>query len=403
MFRMQGPMTQRTKTVLALALTQAACLAAGLWIQHQFLAAVATSTPLVGEESEAGAAGPAGKTTAPGDSRLAIHLLAFLWIMGLQGGAAWLVLSRMQVEQERLTNASQEQSLLRAREVVRTRDAVIFGLAKLAESRDPDTGHHLERIALYSTRLAMAMRRHPKFRSVITQSFIHSIGISSALHDIGKVGVEDSILLKPGRLTPDEREKIQEHTRYGGDCIRLIQKRVDDPTFLEMALEIAMHHHEKWDGTGYPHGLHGENIPLAARVVAIADVYDALSVRRVYKPAYPHEECVDRIRRDAGSHFDPDIVEVFLSIHTKFRDIARRLGAGAEVEENALDGAANGIERSYAEMKMTEEQQQLLEATVRESSAAKSERQLSAVRPAAAADAARFRPASQQAGNTSDA
>ena len=364
MFRMFGSIPQRTKTALALALTQAVCLATGLWIQHQFLAAVTETADRAGHQALTQEGGPENARTASSGSQVAVHILSFLWIIGLQGGAAWLLLSRMQLEQERIATASQEQSLLRAREVVQTRDAVIFGLAKLAESRDPDTGHHLERIALYSTRLAMAMRRHPKFRGIVRQSFVHSIGISSALHDIGKVGVEDSILLKPGRLTTAERQKVQEHTRHGGDCIRQIQKRVGDPTFLEMALEIAMHHHEKWDGTGYPHGLRGEAIPLAARIVAIADVYDALSVRRVYKPAFPHDECVERIRRDAGSHFDPDIVEVFLSIHTKFRDIAKRLGAGADENVAASAATANAIERSHAEMKMTEQQQLVLESTM---------------------------------------
>jgi putative two-component system response regulator len=171
------------------------------------------------------------------------------------------------------------------------------------------------------------MRRHPKFQNVVTRSFVNSIGISSALHDIGKVGVDDAVLLKPGPLTSDEYRRIQQHAVIGGECIRQIQRRVGDPMFLELSREIALHHHEKWDGQGYPQGLAGEEIPLAARIVAIADVYDALSVRRVYKDPYPHEVCVEKIRRDSGHHFDPDIVEVFLTIQHEFRETAARFAA----------------------------------------------------------------------------
>lgn len=342
-------MQQRTRTIAVLAVTQAVCLAAGLWIQHQFLAALAKS-----DRDAAAAARAAGETGefVQGESQLAAHALAYLWIVGLQGGTAWLVMSRMHGEQDRLQNQSQEESLLRAREVLRTRDAVIFGLAKLAESRDPDTGHHLERIALYSTRLAAAMRRHPKFRNLVTRSFVNSIGIGSALHDIGKVGVEDAVLLKPGPLTSDEYRRIQQHTILGGECIRQIQRRVGDPMFLELSREIAMYHHEKWDGSGYPQGLAGEEIPLAARIVAIADVYDALSVRRVYKDPYPHEVCVEKIRKDAGRHFDPELVEVFLAIQHQFQEVAARF-AVFEADFLQQDRTSPAAEaRNFAEMRM---------------------------------------------------
>lgn len=349
-------MQQRSKTILVLGASQAVCLAAGLWIQQSVLAAM----------EAAQLRQPAAEHTTsevPVMNRVAIHAMSFVWIIGMQVGAAWLVFSRMHGEQQRLQSQSQEESLLRAREVLRTRDAVIFGLAKLAESRDPDTGHHLERIALYSTRLATAMRRHPKFRSVVTRSFVHSIGISSALHDIGKVGVEDAILLKPGPLTPEEYVRIQLHTELGGECIRQIQRRVGDPMFLELAREIAMHHHERWDGRGYPHGLAGEDIPLAARIVAIADVYDALSVRRVYKDPYPHDVCVEKIRKDAGEHFDPDIVDVFLSIQDQFQEISQRF-AVIEAELDTRSTGPHGDTRSFAELSMSDEQLQLLQRTL---------------------------------------
>jgi response regulator RpfG family c-di-GMP phosphodiesterase len=240
---------------------------------------------------------------------------------------------------------------------------VIFGLAKLAESRDPDTGHHLERIALYSTRIAQAVRRHPKFRDVVTAQFVRTIGISSALHDIGKVGVEDAILLKPGLLTDAERHRIQVHAALGGDCIRQIERRLGNSTFLSMAREIALYHHERWDGQGYPHGLKAEDIPLAARIVSIADVYDALSVKRVYKEALPHEVCIDKIRREAGKQFDPDLVEVFLSIEPQIAEISARL-KGQSREQVDLGELFDIAHRTPA--RMTPEQEQLLEKTLAE-------------------------------------
>lgn len=349
-------MHQRTRTIAVLAITQAACLAAGLWIQQQFLSALSQS-----ERAAAVVGSGDVESLGPGvENRAVAHVLAYLWIVGLQGGAAWLVMSRMHGEQDRLQTQSQEESLLRAREVLRTRDAVIFGLAKLAESRDPETGHHLERIALYSTRLATAMRRHPKFRDVVTRSFVNSIGISSALHDIGKVGVEDAVLLKPGPLTSDEYRRIQQHTVLGGECIRQIQRRVGDPMFLELSREIALHHHERWDGAGYPQGMAGAEIPLAARIVAVADVYDALSVRRVYKDPYSHDVCVEKIRRDAGKHFDPDIVDVFLSIEHQFREVAARFTVfEADFLQQERTSPA-GDARNFAEMRVGGEAEEVL-------------------------------------------
>jgi HD-GYP domain-containing protein (c-di-GMP phosphodiesterase class II) len=354
-------MPQRTKTVLILAAGQAACLAAGLWIQQRLLSAVSAQRA----GSWAGSvADPGSTSSAPNTANaLAVHVLTFSWISGLQGLASWLLLTRLQGEQDREKSRSREESLIRARDLVRTRDAVIFGLAKLAESRDPETGHHLERIALYSTRLASALRRHHKYQRVVTTSFVRSIGISSALHDIGKVGVEDAILLKPGTLTPEERKCIEQHTGYGGECIRQIQQRIGDPTFLEMAREIASHHHERWDGSGYPDGLSGEQIPLAARIVAIADVYDALSVRRVYKAPFPHEACVAKIRNEAGRHFDPDLVDVFLSIQSQFREIAERFVAlDRHSDASRRNTAARA--RDHVESRMTDNEERLLCATL---------------------------------------
>lgn len=299
--------------------SQSACLLAGLLAHYQLLSAVRQSQ--TGDYSSRPAASLDEPTLST--EEIMVYPFSFIWTAGLQSISAWLILQQMQGRHSKREQQTQEESLLTAKELVRTRDAIIFGLAKLAESRDPDTGHHLERIALYATRLATALRRHPKYRSEVSPTFIRMIGISSALHDIGKVGVADSILLKPGKLTEGERFKIQVHTKLGGDCIRQIEQRLGNSHFLQMAREIALHHHERWDGSGYPDGLKGEQIPLAARIVAIADVYDALSVKRVYKDAYAHEICVEKIRCEAGRQFDPGLVEVFLSIEEHFREIAQ--------------------------------------------------------------------------------
>ena len=277
--------------------------------------------------------------------------IAFLWIAGLQAIGTYVLLLKLPRGQARERARSDEETLRRAQDLVRTRDAVIIGLAKLAEARDPDTGHHLDRIGLYSTSLAVALRRHPKFRQKITPAFIRLIGVSSALHDIGKVGIEDAILLKPGKLTKEEFIKMQAHATLGGKCLQKIEQRLGTSNFLEMAREIALYHHESWDGTGYPHGLIGERIPLAARIVAIADVYDAMAFKRVYKKAMPHEVCVDEIRAGTGKKFDPELVKVFLEVQRQFQEIARKysptraallgdeatgLDLAAELEEKVL-------------------------------------------------------------------
>ena len=254
----------------------------------------------------------------------AAGVITFLLMAGLQGLVSYLAFMRLQdVSNAKQQNwSSDEESLRRTQALIRTRDTIIFGLAKLAESRDTDTGQHLERISLYSTLLATALRRVSKFRDDITPAFVRLIGISSALHDIGKVGIEDAILLKPGPLTVEERQRIQQHAQIGSECLASMERRLGTSNFLQMANQIALYHHERWNGMGYPHGLSGEAIPLAARIVAIADVYDALSIRRTYKEPWPHEQCVDKIREQAGQHFDPDMVEVFLEVDEQFREIA---------------------------------------------------------------------------------
>ncbi len=248
----------------------------------------------------------------------AVGLVSAFWTWAVMSIAGMVILGKFHDRAEKLRMRAASESLRQAQSLVRTRDAVIFGLAKLADSRDPETGAHLERIAAYSTALTQTLRKHPKFASRITPSFMRLIGISSALHDIGKVGIEDEILRKPGPLSDPERRRMQHHTTIGGKCLHEIEQRLGSSNFLQMAREIAFAHHERWDGKGYPRGMAGEEIPLAARIVAVADVYDALSSRRVYKDPIPHERCVQIIREGAGTQFDPDIVEAWLTIQGRF-------------------------------------------------------------------------------------
>ncbi|MBN2509132.1 MAG: PAS domain S-box protein [Spirochaetales bacterium] len=201
--------------------------------------------------------------------------------------------------------------------------AAILGFAKLTEFRDKGTGKHLERMREYARVLVTKLKDNPKYANYITDSYIEDIYISATLHDVGKVGVEDHILLKEGPLTDEEYEKIKEHVKLGGRALAEIDVSMDKRSFLTIGKEIAYYHHEKWDGTGYPEGRKGEHIPLSARIVAIADVYDALTSERSYKKAYTHEEAVRIITEESGKHFDPEIVQVFLANHEVFQRIKR--------------------------------------------------------------------------------
>jgi HD-GYP domain-containing protein (c-di-GMP phosphodiesterase class II) len=251
-------------------------------------------------------------------------LTALLWISAVLGLSVILIVTRAYDGLVRRHAASEERSIHRTQAFVRTRDAIIFGLAKLADSRDPETGEHLERMTLYCSRLASAMRRLPKYRRSVNSRYVRLIELSSALHDIGKVGIEDRILRKPGPLDADERTKMEKHSEIGGQCLAQIERRLGASNFLQMAGQIAWSHHERWDGAGYPHGLSGESIPLSARIVALTDMYDALSSRRCYKEAFSHERCVRIIQAEAGKQLDPDLVEIFMSIERHFEQIAAR-------------------------------------------------------------------------------
>lgn len=205
-----------------------------------------------------------------------------------------------------------------------TRDVTIFALAKLAESRDTDTGAHLERVRHYSRALASYLRFQPGFSDQIDDEFIQLIFLTSPLHDIGKVGIPDAILLKPDRLTPEEFDYMKRHTTIGADTLEAALKAHPEALYLQMARDIALTHHERYDGAGYPLGLSGAHIPVAGRIVALADVYDALTSRRVYKLAYSADTARSLITDQRGKQFDPTIVDAFLALEPEFDSIRRQ-------------------------------------------------------------------------------
>lgn len=207
-----------------------------------------------------------------------------------------------------------------------TRDLAIFALAKLAESRDPETGAHLERVRSYSRALARQLAKNPRFAEEVDENYIHLIYLTSPLHDIGKVGVPDHVLLKPGRLTADEFEIMKTHTTLGAETLDAAVREYPGARFLQMARNIAATHHEWLDGSGYPAKLRGNQIPLCGRIVALADVYDALTSKRVYKDAFGHETARDIIIQESGTHFDPDVVAAFLDCQEQFISIRAAFG-----------------------------------------------------------------------------
>ena len=213
----------------------------------------------------------------------------------------------------------------KVQEISASQMATIFALVKLSESRDDETGNHIERTASLCRLIAQRMDLLPRYADRINEEFIDNIYHASPLHDIGKVGIPDAILLKPGRLIPEEFEIMKTHTTIGFNTLAQVEQRYTHNTFLQMGMDIAIGHHEKWDGSGYPQGLAGENIPLAARIMAIVDVYDALRSKRVYKEAFSHEKSRAIIAEGAGSHFDPYLVELFMQIHQDFQTIRDNL------------------------------------------------------------------------------
>ena len=202
-----------------------------------------------------------------------------------------------------------------------TQSAAILGFARLTEYRDQDTGTHLEHLREYTRVLALGLAKLPAYSSYITADYVDDLCLSSVLHDVGKVGIEDAVLRKPGKLSPAEFEKIKEHARLGGEALSAVDRELKQQSFLTIGKEVAFSHHERWDGSGYPAGKKHDQIPLSARIVALADVYDALTSKRSYKDALSHEDAARIIMAERGTHFDPDIVDVFAQNLDAFRRI----------------------------------------------------------------------------------
>jgi putative two-component system response regulator len=236
-----------------------------------------------------------------------------------------LVKSRIHNHIELKNHRDSLEELVKARtkELELTQEVTIDCMAATAEYRDPETGGHIKRIQKYVKILAEKLINHPNFKDYLNPRIIESLYLSSPLHDIGKVGIRDDILLKPGKLTDEEFKIMEQHTVIGRDAIAVSIKNLPvADSFLKYAMEIAISHHEKWNGTGYPYGLRNNEIPIPGRLMAVADVYDALISRRVYKPPFSHEKALAIIKDGRGEHFDPDIVDAFVQIEDQFRKVA---------------------------------------------------------------------------------
>ena len=223
-----------------------------------------------------------------------------------------------------------------------SRDVMLFTLAKLTESRDNETGMHLERMREYCRILAQELSGWKRYRDEIDGEYIQLLYLTSPLHDIGKVGIPDRVLLKPGRLTTEEFEVMKQHTTIGGNTLLAATEAHPEARFLAMARDIAFTHHERFDGTGYPFGLRGDQIPLCGRLTAMADVYDALTSRRVYKPKFSHEEAFKIIVEGIGTHFDPDVGEAFLRREEDIIKVSRAL-EGTELAPTSTLSAPEGV------------------------------------------------------------
>ena len=229
----------------------------------------------------------------------------------------------------------------RVRELSAVQDITIYAMATLAETRDNETGNHIRRTQNYVITLATKLAENPKYAVQLPRQDIELLYKSAPLHDIGKIGIPDRILLKPGRLTPEEFEIMKTHAAIGKSSIQAAEQLVGMPdSFLRFAKEISGSHHEKWDGSGYPEGLAGEAIPLSARLMALADVYDALISKRVYKEAFSHEVARNIIVQGRGTHFDPAVIDAFIALEQDFIDIARRFSDNDTEQKASLPAPA---------------------------------------------------------------
>jgi putative two-component system response regulator len=238
-----------------------------------------------------------------------------------------LKLHYLQIELEEHNKKLEELVLAQVREISESQMATIFAMAKLSESRDDDTGLHLERVQNLCRILSMQLASKPEFKTRINHYFIEEIFHASPLHDIGKVAIPDDILLKPGKHTKEEFEIMKKHAVLGAETLQQVRQKYPNNSFINMGIDIAHFHHERWDGSGYPEGLSGENIPLCARIMSIVDVYDALRSKRCYKNSVSHEESIDIIIKGSGTQFDPNLIEGFRKIHDSFRKITDEMKA----------------------------------------------------------------------------
>jgi putative two-component system response regulator len=234
-------------------------------------------------------------------------------------------LATLVAERTREVVQKSEELLRRSQEVLAAQGATITAFCSLAEARDNETGNHIRRTQNYVQSLAKRLCDHPRFRAELDEESIRLLYRSAPLHDIGKVAIPDAILNKPGKLTADQWTIMKKHTEFGRDAIVQAESEFTQAhsSFLRLAREIAYGHHERWDGNGYPQGLAGEAIPTSARLMAVADVYDALISKRVYKPAFPHQQAIAMIVEERGRHFDPDVVDALSDAAEEFADIAR--------------------------------------------------------------------------------
>lgn len=266
------------------------------------------------------------------DERRGLELGAADYISKPISPATMMARVRTQLENKQMADFMRDQNVFldkevqrRGRELAAIQDVTILAMASLAETRDSDTGNHIRRTQHYVKVLAEKLSDHPRFGHFLTPANIDMLYKSAPLHDIGKVGIPDRILLKPGRFTPDEFEIMKTHTTLGRDAIAAAEKQLGmEVDFLRYAKEIAYGHQEKWDGSGYPLGLQGDAIPISARLMAVADVYDALISRRVYKEGMPHTRAVGIILEGRGTHFDADMVDAFIELQDEFQAIAQR-------------------------------------------------------------------------------
>ncbi|MBI3924017.1 MAG: response regulator [Armatimonadetes bacterium] len=239
-----------------------------------------------------------------------------------------LTLRKLRQQLERHNRHLEELVAEQVRDIAASQLATILAMSKLAESRDDDTGHHIERTQTYCRMLAEQMRTTEAYAPRINERFVENIFHASPLHDIGKVAIPDRILCKPGRLDEEEYQLMKTHTTRGASTLAAVAARYPKNAFVDMGLEIALFHHERWDGKGYPRGRCGEDIPLSAQIMAVADVYDALTSRRCYKEAFSHEESRRIIADSSGTHFAPGVVEAFLSMEAEFDRVRQEMNPG---------------------------------------------------------------------------